>query len=94
MAKIRRNNIGQCIYLLFLWFKKLHFFLSNFCQRIIAISMALFFFLLLSPWITLAIKSKKFQYWIYSLLKFYSQHFINEDELENGSKCAKAQGDI
>ena len=93
MAKRRRNSIGQFISSISV-VQKTPFFLSNFCQRIIAISLALFFFLLLSPWITLAIKSKKFQYWIYSLLKFYSQHFINEDELENGSKCAKAQGDI
>ena len=93
MAKRRRNNIGQFIPSISVD-QKAAFFTINFWQRIIAIIMALFFFLLLSPWITLAIKSKQLKYWVYSLLKFFADHFISEDELENGAKCKKNQGDI
>ena len=93
MAKRRRNNIGQFIPSISVD-QKAVFFNINFWQRIIAIIMALFFFLLLSPWITLAIKSKQLKYWVYSLLKLFADHFISEDELENGAKCKKNQGDI
>ena len=62
MAKRRRNNIGQFIPSISVDHKGA-FFTINFWQRIIAIIMALFFFLLLSPWITLAIKSKQLKYY-------------------------------
>ena len=57
MAKRRRNSIGQFISSLSVE-QKAPSFSSNFCQRIVAISMALFFFLLLSPCFTLAVKPK------------------------------------
>ena len=45
---------------------------------------------MVSPWITLLIKSKKFQAFIFSLLKFYREHFINDEEFMNG-KCGKTE---
>ena len=45
---------------------------------------------MVSPWIILLIKSKKFQAFIFSLLKFYREHFISDEEFNNG-KCGKTE---
>ena len=43
-----------------------------------------------SPWITLLIKSKKVQAFIFSLLEFYRDHFISDEKFING-KCGKTE---
>ena len=93
MVKRKRNSIGQFITNknLFEGIKSgnISSFIMN---KISAIFMVIFFLLLVSPWLTLIIKSKQLKIFLYSLLNFYSEHFINDDEI-NGSKC-KGPGDL
>ena len=68
-------------------------FQENFMQKTKTIFMVLFFILMASLWITLAIKSKQIKIWIYSLFQFYTRHFISEDEI-NDKYYISAKRDI
>ena len=94
MAKRKRNSIGQ-----FTsndsGFTGSKFVKSsnNYLAKISALFMTIFFLFMVSPWLTLVLKSKKLKLFLYSLLRFYSDHFINDEEILNSSKC-KNQNDI
>ena len=75
MVKRKRNSIGQfiasgCVD------KKTVFANENLKQKVMNIFMVLLFLLMVSPWLTLAIKSKTLQNWINSIFYFYEKHFI------------------
>ena len=94
MVKRRRNNIGQFISSTSTSSgSKAKFFQENLLQKAKSIFMVLFFLFMASPWLTLAIKSKQIRIWIYSLLQFYSKHFINGEEVMNGF-CTPTKEDI
>ena len=57
---------------------------ENFYQKIITLFMTLLFAFIISPWLTLAVKSKKMKNFIFSLLQIYSKHFISEDKFNEG----------
>ena len=91
MANRKRNSVGQFISS----FKgsfgsncegSMNFIKNNISSPFI-ITLIIF---MVSPWITLLIKSKKFQAFIFSLLKFYREHFISDEEFNNG-KCGKTE---
>ena len=91
MAKRKRNSVGQ-----FISSFKGSFgsncegsmnFIKNNISSLFIITLIIF---MVSTWITLLIKSKKFQAFIFSLLKFYREHFISDEEYNNG-KCGKTE---
>ena len=93
MVKRKRNSIGQfiasgCVD------KKTVFANENLQQKIMNIFMVLLFLLMVSPWLTLAIKSKTLQIWINSIFYFYEKHFIVEDEINGTCKCPNPPTDI
>ena len=93
MVKRKRNSIGQfiasgCVD------KKTVFANENLQQKIMNIFMVLLFLLMVSPWLTLAIKSKTLQIWINSFFYFYEKHFIGEDEINGTCKCPNPPTDI
>ena len=93
MVKRKRNSIGQfiasgCVD------KKTVFTNENLQQKIMNIFMVLLFLLMVSPWLTLAIKSKTLQIWINSIFYFYEKHFIGEDEINGTCKCPNPPTDI
>ena len=94
MGKRKRNAIGQ-----FISSASAHIgstggiIQENFIQKIIALFMALLFAFIISPWLTLALKSKKMKNFVFSLLQFYSKHFISEDEFNEGF-CNTKKDDI
>ena len=94
MVKRKRNSIGKFIYS-----SSAHIGpkgglpQENILQKIITVFMALLFAFIISPWLTLAIKSKKMKNFVFSLLQFYSKHFISEDELNEGL-CNTKKNDI
>ena len=85
MVKRKRNAIGQ-----FISSASTHIgstsglIQENFFQKIITLFMALLFAFIISPWLSLAVKSKKMKNFVFSILQFYSKHFINEDEFNKG----------
>ena len=94
MVKRKRNRVGQFISSASTYIgPKAGFLEENYFQKVITVFMALFFVLVVSPWLTLAIKSKKLKDFFYALFQFYSKHFISEDEL-NGGFCSSKKGDI
>ena len=93
MVKRKRNSIGQfipsgCVD------KKEVFAAENLQKKLISIFMVSLLLFMVSPWITLVIKSKTFQIWINSILYFYQKHFIGEDEINNSCKCPNPPTDI
>ena len=75
MVKRKRNSIGQFITNknLFEGIKSNN--ISSFIMNKISaiFFMVIFFLLLVSPWLTLIIKSKQLKIFLYSLLNFYSE---------------------
>ena len=71
MEKRKRNTIGQ-----FISSASSHIgpkgglIQENFLRRVITVFMALLFALIISPWITLAVKSKKMKNFVFSILQF------------------------
>ena len=93
MVKRKRNSIGQfitsgCVD------KKTVFANENLKQKVMNIFMVLLFLLMVSPWLTLAIKSKILQIWINSIFYFYEKHFIGEDAINGTCKCPNPPTDI
>ena len=94
MGKRKRNAIGQ-----FISSASAHIgstsglIQENFFQKIITLFMVLLFAFIVSPWLTLAVKSKKMKNFVFSLLQFYSKHFISEDEFNEGF-CNTKKDDI
>ena len=66
----------------------------DFRQTFTIIFMAVFFIFMVSPWLTLAIKSKAIKEWFYSIFRFYGEHFIGEDEINGTCKCPNPPTDI
>ena len=66
---------------------------ENIFQKIITVFMALLFAFIISPWLNLAVKSKKMKNFVFALFQFYSKHFISEDEL-NECLCSTKKDDI
>ena len=93
MAKRKRNSIGQFISSGYIDKKEI-FANQSIHQKLVSIFVVLFFLLMVSPWITLAIKSKTLQIWINSIFYFYEKHFIGEDEINRSCKCPNPQNDI
>ena len=91
MAKRKRNSVGQFISSFKGSFGSNYEgsmnFIKNNISSLFIITLIIF---MVSPWITLLIKSKKFQAFIFSLLKFYREHFISDEEFNNG-KCGKTE---
>ena len=95
MVKRRRNNIGQFISSASIYTgQKEMLFHKTWFQKSITFFMALLFIFIASPWITLAIKSKNLQFWIYALLKFYRRHFVSDDEYSSGYCTSTNKEDI
>ena len=93
MVKRKRNTIGQ-----FISSASAHIGpkgglpQENILQKIITVFMALLFAFIISPWLTLAVKSKKmkkFCFFTFAICK----HFINEVEL-NEEFCNTKKYDI
>ncbi len=93
MAKRKRNDMGQ--------------FVSNFSmdndpkslqeelwKKTIQIFMVIFLLFMVSPWVTIALKSKSLKFWINSIVQFYSKHFVGDDEINDGYACSKTPKDI
>ena len=94
MVKRKRNTNGQFISSASTYIcSKRGLIQEDFFQKIITVFMVLLFALIISPWITLAVKSKKMKNFVFSLLQFFSSHFISEDELNEGF-CRTKKGDI
>ena len=91
MAKRKRNIVGHFISSFKGSFgsnsEGSNNFIKNNISSLFMIALIIF---MVSPWITLLIKSKKFQAFIFSLLKFYREHFISDEEFNNG-KCGKTE---
>ena len=93
MVKRKRNSIGQFIPS-GSTDKKTALVNENFQQKLMNIFMVLLFLLMVSPCLTLAIKSKTLQIWINSIFYFYEKHFIGEDEINGTCKCPNPPTDI
>ena len=93
MAKRKRNSIGQFISSTYMG-KDLELAQTDFQKKFITIFMVIFILFMASPWLTLAIKSKTIQMWIFSIFQFYRDHFIGEEEIGEANKCPKPNGDI
>ena len=93
MAKRKRNSIGQFISSTYM-VEKAIITRIDFRQTFTIIFMAVFFIFMVSPWLTLAIKSKTIKVWLYSIFRFYGEHFIGEVEINGGCKCPKPHDDI
>ena len=93
MAKRKRNSIGQFISTTHMGQKAL-LLPTDFQHKFVSIFMAIFILFMASPWLTLAIKSKAIQMWIYSIFQFYRDHFIGEEEIIGTNRCPKPNGDI
>ena len=50
-----------------------------------SIFMALVLFVLVCPWLTIIIKSKKIKSWIFSIINFCDNHFLGIDEFKQSS---------
>ena len=64
-----------------------YMFTTIFFSLFVLVALIIFMY---PPRITLIIKSKKFQAFILSLLKFYIDHFISDEEFRN-EKCGKIE---
>ena len=81
MMKRKRNSLGQFI-------SSFKGFLGTNCEgsknyiknNLSSLFMVALLIFMSSPWITLLIKSKKVQAFIFSLLEFYRDHFISDEE--------------
>ena len=94
MVKRQRNSIGQFMSASSVYNgQKNRITQNNYIQKAKMVFMALFFILMASPWITLAMKSKQIWIWLYSIFSFYTRHFINEDEI-NTRVCTPNKEDI
>jgi len=93
MVKRKRNSISQFISSGYIDKKEL-FANQNIYQKLVSIFVVLFFLLMVSPWITLAIKSKTLQIWINSIFFFYEKHFIGENGINSSCKYPNPQNDI
>ena len=93
MAKRRGNSIGQFISSTSIG-QKAELMQADFQQKIITIFMSIFILFIISPWLTLAIKSKTIQIWIYSIFQFYKNHFIGEEEIVESNKYPRHNGEI
>ena len=94
MVKRKRNTIGQFISSSSMSIgSKNRLLQENFMQKAKTIFMVLFFILIASPWLTLAIKSKQIKIWINLVFQFCARHFISEDEIKERF-CTPTNGDI
>ena len=94
MAKRRRNTSGQFISSSPIAIgSKALILQENWHETAKTFFMVLFLLLMASPWITLAIKSKQIKILISSIFQFYSKHFINAEEMNNGF-CTSTKEDI
>ena len=93
MAKRKRNSICQFISSTYMGEKAI-ITRIDFRQTFTIIFMAVFFIFMASPWLTLAIKSKAIKMWLYSIFRFYGDHFIGDDEINGACKCPKPHEDI
>ena len=55
--------------------------------------MAIFLLLLVSPWMTLTIKSKTVKEWAYAIIDFCNSHFVAIDEYTKANNSNKAKKD-
>ena len=80
MIKRKRNKMGQFVSSSPISIGSKNGLLKeNFLQKAKTIFMALFFILIVSPWLALSIKPKQIKICIYSIFQFCTRHFISED---------------
>ena len=79
MVKRIRNKIGQFIPMISVA-KSAGSLFEVIIQRVFSIFMAIFLFLVVCPWITLAIKSNTIKRWAFSLINFCNSHFVGTNE--------------
>ena len=58
-----------------------------------SIFMALVLFVLICPWLTIIIKSKKIKSWIFSIIRFGDNHFLGIDEFNGANGAYKDKKD-
>ena len=75
MVKRARNKIGPISSVA----KNQNLPFEKILHRALNILVAIFLLLLISPWMTLAIKSKTIRKWAYVLINFFNSHFVAID---------------
>ena len=92
MVKRARNKIGQFIPISSVA-KNPNLPFEKILHRALSILVAIFLLLLVSPWMTLAIKSKTVKEWAYAIIDFCNSHFVAIDESTKGNNSNTAKKD-
>ena len=87
MTKRTRNKLGQFASFT-LMDPKPEIFFAKATQMIFKLFMVIFLLFMVSPWLTLLLKSKKIQRLLYLIIDFCDSHFMIE-EVTNGASGAK-----
>ena len=92
MVKRARNKIGQFIPISSVA-KNQNLPFEKILHRALSILVAIFLLLLVSPWMTLAIKSKTIKEWVYALIDFCNSHFVSIDDSTEANNANTAKKD-
>ena len=92
MVKRARNKIGQFISISSVA-KNQNLPFEKILHRALNILVAIFLLLLVSPWMTLVIKSKTIKEWANALINFCNSHFVAIDEITEAKNTNTARKD-